>query len=52
MCLDLVRGILDFKRSSQSPDLFILAGTLVSDVLEILSLCASNAIRNEYSNTC
>lgn len=33
MCLDLARGILDFKRSSRSSDLFILAKTIVSGVL-------------------
>ena len=33
MCLGLARGILDFKKSSQGPDLFILAKTLVSNVL-------------------
>ena len=33
MCLSLARGILDYKRSSQGPDLFILARTLVSNVL-------------------
>ena len=33
MGLSLARGILDYKRSSQGPDLFILARTLVSNVL-------------------
>lgn len=48
--LEICGENLDFKRS-QCSDLFILA-KLASDILEILSACASNVVRKGYSITC